>query len=94
MAKFEKDTFYTVVEIAEMFNITKEAARSKLTNSKIKKVKTDGGGFGLYSSFQVDKLRERKGMVELFYEKAIEKSRAKPTIITYYIYESKMNRDE
>jgi hypothetical protein len=94
MVKTKKQVLYTVKEIKEMFSTTEQVVRNRLCDNKIKKFKTNGSKIALYTDKDVNKLRIKYGMVDLHHEKVINNYKNTPIIITYYIYESKMNRDE
>ena len=88
-------SLYDIDEIADMLEIKKISVRSLLSRSNIKKHKTTGRKIALYTEDQVNVLRNKKRLSDISYETLLEKNyKVKPIIITYYIYESKMNRDE
>lgn len=88
----KKKDYYDACDLSLMLGVSKKSIRNKLSKAGLKKEKTDGAGIGLYSKEQVNKLRKLKEMPDLSYEELIEKNyNVQPIIITYYIYESKMN---
>lgn len=94
MVRVKKQVLYTVKEIAVMFNTNETGARNRLFNAKVKKFKTNGSRIALYTAESVNKIREKYSIVDIFHEKVINNYKTTPVIITYYIYESKMNKDE
>lgn len=88
----KKKDYYSADELSTMLGINKKTVRNKLSKAGLKKQKTNGARVGLYSNEQVNKLRKLNKMPDLSYEELIEKNyNVQPIIITYYIYESKMN---
>jgi hypothetical protein len=85
--------YYTVEEIAFMLGISYKSTINKISSLGLKKSKTTGNtGNALYTNEQLEKLRGDKRLHELTYEHLMHKRHSEPIVITYYIYESKMNK--
>jgi hypothetical protein len=94
MKPIKNCSLYNVDEIADMLEIKRISVISLLSKSKIKKHKTIGRT-ALYTEDQVNIIRNKRRLSDISYETLLEKNyKVKPIIITYYIYESKMNKDE
>lgn len=90
----KQHSFYNMDELAIMFGVNKKSIRNIMSRAGIKKYKTTGTRIGLYSDEQVNIIRKNRKLNDLSYAELIKKNYSvKPIIITYYIYESKMNRD-
>lgn len=89
--------YYTIYEMSNMLGISEKSVRNKLTNLGIKKTKTDGPkGNSLYTYEDLEALRGDRRFFSLQREKTYdqilyERNRL-PIVITYHIYESKMNK--
>ena len=84
--------YYTILEISIMLGISQKSTRNKISMLGIKKYKTNKSRLGLYTDEQVELLRGSKKLNDLSYEHLINERHKAPVIITYYIYESKMNK--
>jgi len=84
-------TYYTILEISIMLGINQKSTRNRLSRLGIKKYKTNKKRLGLYTNEQVELLRGSKKLNDLSYEHLINERNQAPVVITYYIYESKMN---
>jgi hypothetical protein len=84
-------TYYTILEISIMLGINQKSTRNRLSKLGIKKHKTNKKRLGLYTNEQVELLRGSKKLNDLSYEHLINERNQIPVVITYYIYESKMN---
>lgn len=88
-------SFYNMDELAIMFGVNKKTIRNIVSKAGIKKYKTTGTRIGLYSDEQVNIIRKKRNLNDLDYIDLVQKNyNVKPVIIKYYIYESKMNRNE
>lgn len=84
--------YYTIFEIAIMLGISVKSTRNKISKLGIKKHKTDSNRVALYTDEQVEILRGSKRVLnQLSYDHLVNEKNQAPVIITYYIYESKMN---
>lgn len=84
--------YYTIFEIAIMLGISVKSTRNKISKLGIKKHKTDSNRVALYTDEQVEILRGSKRVLnKLSYDHLVNEKNQAPVIITYYIYESKMN---
>jgi len=84
--------YYTLLELSTMLGISQKSTRNKLSKLGIKKHKTYKEGLALYTDEQLEMLRGDKPLNALSYEHLIHERNQAPVVITYYIYESKMNR--
>ncbi len=84
--------YYTIFDISIMLGINEKSTRNKLSMLGIKKYKTNKSRLALYTDEQVELLRGSKKLNDLSYEHLINERHKAPVIITYYIYESKMNK--
>jgi DNA-binding transcriptional MerR regulator len=89
---------YTIAEIAFMLGISEKSVRNKIGNLKLRRIKTIGpNGNALYSSEQLELLRGDKRLRslkrDLSYEQLLYERHHAPVVITYHIYESKMNKN-
>jgi hypothetical protein len=85
-------TYYTIFEIAIMLGISIKSARNKISKLGIKKHKTNSSRVALYTDEQVEILRGERKLNQLSYDHLVSERNKAPVIITYYIYESKMNK--
>ena len=88
--------YYSIPEIAFMLSMSEKSVRNKICNLKMKRDRTDGPkGIGLYTYEQLELLRGDKRLRsfqrDFSYEKLVYQRHQTPIVITYYIYESKMN---
>ena len=84
--------YYNISEMAFMLGISESSTRNKISTLGLKKFKTIGEtGNALYTNEQLEKLRGDKQLHELTYEHLMHERHNAPIVITYYIYESKMN---
>jgi len=89
--------YYNIPEIAFMLGMSEKSVRNKICNLKMKRDRTDGPkGIGLYTYEQLELLRGDKRLRtfqrDFSYEKLLYQRHQTPVVITYYIYESKMNK--
>jgi hypothetical protein len=85
--------YYTISEISFMLGISQASTRNKISILGLKKFKTIGEkGSALYTNEQLEQLRGDKTLHELTYEHLMHTRHNSPIVITYHIYESKMNR--
>jgi len=97
MKQAKEIKYYTIDQMAYMLSISSKSIRNKLNNLKIKKSKTLGPkGHGLYTNEDLDALRGDKRCTLKTREKTLEQwsyeFHQRSLIVTYYIYESKMNK--
>jgi hypothetical protein len=83
--------------MAFMLSISEKSVRNKISKLRIKRDRTDGPkGIGLYTYEQLELLRGDKRLKSLerdfSYEKLLYQRHQTPVVITYHIYESKINR--
>lgn len=91
MVKPKEIVVYSLKEIATMFDLSEQSISNKLNKLKIKRLKISKKGYALYSMNSVNLLRNSYNMVDILYEDIKKNYKTNPIIITYYIYESKMN---
>jgi hypothetical protein len=85
--------YYNISEMAFMLGISEVSTRNKISILGLRKFKTIGEtGSALYTNEQLEKLRGDKQLHELTYQHLMHKRHNAPIVITYYIYESKMNK--
>ena len=84
--------YYTILDISIMLGINQKSTRNKISRLGLKKYKTNKNRLALYTDEQVELLRGSKKLNDLSYEHLINERNQAPVVITYYIYESKMNR--
>ena len=89
--------YYNIPEMAFMLSISEKSVRNKISKFRIKRDRTDGPkGNGLYTYEQLELLRGDKRLKSLerdfSYEKLLYQRHQTPVVITYHIYESKMNK--
>jgi hypothetical protein len=88
--------YYNIPEIAFMLSMSEKSVRNKICNLKMKRDRTDGPkGIGLYTYEQLELLRGDKRLRsfqrDFSYEQLLYQRHQTSVVITYYIYESKMN---
>ena len=84
-----KVKYYTIEEISIKLGISDKSVRNKISKLDLTKHKTIGPrGNALYTKEQFDIITGNKVLPDLLHNYNEE-----PIIITYYIYESKMNSD-
>ena len=89
--------YYNIPEMAFMLSISEKSVRNKISKFRIKRDRTDGPkGNGLHTYEQLELLRGDKRLKSLerdfSYEKLLYQRHQTPVVITYHIYESKMNK--
>jgi hypothetical protein len=95
MKGIKEHSFYNTDQLSIMLGVNKKSVRNILSKAGLKKYKTTGTGIGLYTDEQVNMIRKNRRLNEISHYDLVDKNyKEKPIIITYYIYESKMNRDE
>jgi hypothetical protein len=95
MKGIKEHSFYNTDQLSIMLGVNKKSVRNIMSKAGLKKYKTTGTGIGLYTDEQVNIIRKNRRLNEPSHLRLIQKNyNVEPIIITYYIYESKMNRDE
>jgi len=85
--------YYNISEMSFMLGVSEASVRNKISILGLRKFKTIGDtGSALYTNEQLEKLRGDKQLHELTYQHLIHERHNAPIVITYYIYESKMNK--
>lgn len=85
--------YYTVLELSIMLGINEKSVRNKVSKLGLIKYKTTGNkGVAVYTEDQLEMLRGKKTLNNLSYHHLITERHQAPVVITYYIYESKMNK--
>jgi len=89
--------YYNIPEMSFMLSISEKSVRNKISKFRIKRDRTDGPkGNGLYTYEQLELLRGDKRLKsferDFSYEQFLYQRLQTPVVITYYIYESKMNK--
>jgi hypothetical protein len=85
-----KTKYYTIEEISIKLGISDKSTINKISKLGLRKHRTIGPrGNALYTKEQFDVICGNRQIPDLLHNYNEE-----PIIITYYIYESKMNRDE
>lgn len=89
--------YYNIPEMAFMLGISEKSVKNKISNAKMKRYKTDGPkGNAVYTYKQLEELRSDKRLRSLerdfSYEQFLYERHQTPVVITYHIYESKMNK--
>ena len=85
--------YYNISEMSFMLGVSEASVRNKISMLGLRKFKTIGDtGSALYTNEQLEKLRGDKQLHELTYQHLIHERHNAPIVITYYIYESKMNK--
>ena len=84
---------YSILELSIMLGINEKSVRNKVSKLGLKKYKTTGErGLAVYTEDQLELLRGKKTLNNLSYHHLINERHQTPVVITYYIYESKMNK--
>lgn len=96
MKELKEVRYYNIHEMAFMLGISEKSVRNKMSRLKMKRYRTDGPeGIGLYTYKQLEDLRGDRRLVNLkrdfSYEQLLYERQQTPVVITYHIYESKMN---
>jgi hypothetical protein len=89
--------YYNIPEMAFMLGISEKSVINKISKLKMRRDRTDGPkGNGLYTYEQLELLRGDRRLKEFkrdfSYEKLLYQRHQTPVVITYHIYESKMNK--
>ena len=89
--------YYSIPQMAFMLSISEKSVRNKISKLRIKRDRNDGPkGIGLYTYEQLELLRGDRRLKSLerdfSYEKLLYQRHQTPVVITYHIYESKINR--
>ena len=85
--------YYNISEMSFMLGVSEASVRNKISILGLRKFKTIGDtGSALYTNEQLEKLRGDKQLHELTYQHLMHERHNAPIVITYYIYESKMNK--
>jgi len=86
--------YYTIFELSIMLGINEKSVRNKVSKLGLRKYKTTGEkGIAVYTENQLELLRGKKRLNDLSYTHLINERHQAPVVITYYIYESKMNKE-
>ena len=84
--------YYTIFELSIMLGINEKSVRNKVSKLGLKKYRTIGKkGVAVYTEDQLEVIRGDKKLNELSYFHLVNERNQAPVVITYYIYESKMN---
>jgi len=89
--------YYSIPQMAFMLSMSEKSVRNKISKFRIKRDRTDGPkGIGLYTYEQLELLRGDRRLKDFqrdfSYEKLVYQRHQTPVVITYHIYESKMNK--
>ena len=85
---------YTKNEMAVMLGVSEKSVSNKIGNLRLRRYKSFGpNGIALYSEEQFVEIRGNKKEHEVIYNYTPIDYSVIPVIITYHIYESKMNTD-
>lgn len=89
--------YYNIAEMAFMLGMSEKSVRNKISNMKMKKDIASGSrGHALYTHKQLEELRGdrrlRSFQRDFSYEQLLYQRHQTPVVITYHIYESKMNK--
>jgi hypothetical protein len=89
--------YYNIPEMAFMLSMSEKSVRNKISKFRIKRDRTNGPkGIGLYTYEQLELLRGDRRLKSLerdfSYERLLYQRHQTPVVITYHIYESKMNK--
>jgi hypothetical protein len=89
--------YYSIPEMSFMLSMSEKSVRNKISKFRIKRDRTNGPkGIGLYTYEQLELLRGDKRLKSLerdfSYERLLYQRHQTPVVITYHIYESKMNK--
>jgi len=83
-----KTEYYTIEEMSIKLGISDKSTMNKISKLGLRKHRTIGPkGNALYTKEQFDVICGKKELPDLLYN-----YNEKPIVITYYIYESKMNK--
>jgi hypothetical protein len=86
--------YYTIFELSIMLGITEKSVRNKISKLDLRKYKTNGKkGIAVYTEDQLELIRGKKRLNDLSYVHLVNERHKVPIVITYYIYESKMNNE-
>lgn len=94
----KKIRHYNISEMGFMLSMSEKSVRNKISKLKIKRDRSDGPkGIALYTYEQLELLRGDKRLKclerDFSYEQLLYQHHQAPVVITYHIYESKMNND-
>lgn len=97
MKEIKEIRYYSIPQMAFMLSMSERSVRNKISNLRLKKDTTSGPrGHALYTYEQLELLRGDKRLKsferDFSYEKLVYQRHQTPVVITYYIYESKMNK--
>ena len=97
MKAIKEVRYYNIPEMAFMLGMSEKSVRNKISNLGLKKDIASGPkGHSLYTYEQLEKLRGDKRLRsfqrDFSYEKLLYQRHQTPVVITYHIYESKMNK--
>ena len=89
--------YYNIPQMAFMLSMSEKSVINKISKLKMRRDRTDGPkGIGLYTYEQLELLRGDKRLKsferDFSYEQFLYQRLQTPVVITYYIYESKMNK--
>jgi len=90
MRKSFEPRFYTIFEISILLGISEKSVRNKMSKLNISKYKSKDR-IAFYTESQVETLIGKKKLNSLDYSFLLNEQKNAPVVITYYIYESKMN---
>jgi hypothetical protein len=94
MKRIKETKYYTIYELSIMLGISERSVSNKLSELNLKKYKTTGKqGIALYTQYEYDLLGGKKRLTDLSYIHSVSERQKIPIVITYYIYESKMNSE-
>lgn len=86
--------YYSISEMSMLLGISEKSIRNKITKLELKKSKSVNR-FSLYTSKDLEILRGDRRLNNLkheqTYEQLVYERSQRPVVITYHIYESKMN---
>ena len=84
---------FTIDDMALMLGVSEKSIRNKISNLRLRRYKSIGpNGIAVYTEEQLDQIRGNKKKHELVFNYKPYNYSKEPVIITYYIYESKMNK--
>jgi hypothetical protein len=89
--------YYNIPQMAFMLSMSEKSVRNKISKFRIKRDRTNGPkGNALYTYEQLELLRGDRRLKNLerdfSYEQFLYQRLQTPIVITYHIYESKMNK--
>lgn len=89
--------YYSIPQMAFMLSMSEKSVINKISKLKMRRDRNDGPkGIGLYTYEQLELLRGDKRLKsferDFSYEQFLYQRLQTPIVITYYIYESKMNK--